>query len=69
MRSWRTVINRIERCRSIHLGFEPLPEAFDRVIFRGVGCQVFEDHPVVLGEEPLHGTALVNRGIIQNQNE
>jgi hypothetical protein len=62
------VVNRIKRCRPLHLGFEPLPEAFDRVILRGIGCQVFEDHPVVLREEPLDGTALVNRGIIQAQD-
>ena len=63
------VVNRIKRCRSVHLGFEPLPEAFDQVIFRGVGYQVFEYDPVVLGEEPLNRTALVNRGIIQNQDQ
>ena len=63
------VINRGKRRRPVDLGFEPLPEPFDRIILWGIGGQVFEHHPVVLGEKPLHGTALVNRGIIQDQDE
>jgi hypothetical protein len=63
------VVHRIKRRGPIRLDFEPLPETFARVLFWGIGGQVFELHPVMLREKPLHGTALVNRGIIQDQDE
>ena len=63
------VVNRVKRRCSIRLGFEPLPETFDRVLFWGIGGQVFELHPGLLRETPLHGPALVHRGIIQDQDE
>jgi hypothetical protein len=62
-------VNRVKRRRPVHFGFEPLPEAFDWVIFRRIRCQVFEAHPIVPCQEVLHGTALVHRGIIQDQDE
>jgi len=63
------VVNRVKRCRPVHLRFEPLPETFDEIVLGRIGGQVFEHHPVVLGEKPLDGTALVNRGVIQDQDE
>ena len=63
------VVNRVKRCRPIHLGFQPPPEAFNRIILRRIRRQVFKGHPVVLHEKPFDGTALVNRGIIQNQDQ
>ena len=63
------VVNGVERRCRIHLGFEPPPEAFNRIIFRGIRRQMFESHPVVLHEKSCHGTALVNRGIIQDQDQ
>ena len=63
------VVNRVKRCRPVHLRFEPLPETFDEIVLGRIGGQVFEHHPVVLGEKPLDRTAFVNRGIIQDQDE
>ena len=63
------VVNSVARRCCIHLGFEPPPEAFNRIILRGIRRQMFESHPVVLHEKPFHGTALVNRGIIQDQDQ
>ena len=63
------VVNGVERRCRIHLGFEPPPEAFNRIILRGIRRQVFEGHPVVLPEKPFDGPALVNRGIIQDQDQ
>ena len=63
------VVNRVKRRRPVDLRFEPLPEPFDGIVLGSIGGQVFEHHPVVQGEKPLHGTAFVNRGIIQNQDQ
>lgn len=63
------VVNRVKRRRPIHLGFQPPPEAFNRIILWGIRRQVFEDHPGMLREKPFDGTALVNRGIIQDQDQ
>ena len=63
------VVNCLKRCRPIHLGFEPLPETFDRIVLWRIRRQVFEEHPVVLCEEPFDGTAFVHRGMIQDQDE
>jgi hypothetical protein len=63
------VVNHVACCRSIHLGFEPLPEPLNRIVLRRIGCQVFEDDPVMLSEKALDGTALVHRGIIQHQDQ
>ena len=56
------------RCR-ISLGFEPLPDTFDGVVLGSIRGPVFEPHPIVRGEKPLDGTALVHRGVIQDQDE
>ena len=63
------VVNGVKRRRPIHLRFEPPPEAFNRIILRGVRGQMFEDDPVVLRQKPFDGPALVNRGIIQDQDQ
>ena len=63
------VVNRVKRCRLIYLGFQPPPEAFNRIVLRGIRRQVFKGHPVVLREKPFDGTALVNCGIIQDQDQ
>src|SRR5262245_47039804 len=63
------VSNRGKRRRPVDLGFEPLPEAFDGIVLWGIGSEVFEHHPVRLSEKPFDGTALVNRGIIQDEDQ
>ena len=63
------VVNGVKRRCRIYLSFEPLPETFDGVVLGRIRGQVFEHHPIVLGEKPLDGTALVNRGVIQAQDE
>ena len=63
------VVNRVKRRRPIHLGFQPPPEAFNRIILRGIRRQVFEGDPVVLPEQPFDGPALVHRGVIQDQDQ
>src|SRR5918911_4293296 len=62
-------VNRVKGCCPIDFGFEPPPEAFNRIILWGIRRQVFEGHPVVLREKPFDSTALVNRGIIQDQDQ
>lgn len=57
------------KCRGgIDLGFAPLSEACNRMILRGIRHQMFERHPGVRPEKPLHGTALVHGGIFQDQD-
>jgi hypothetical protein len=63
------VVNGGKRRCPVDLGFEPLPEPFDGIILWGIWRQVFEDHPVMLREEPLDGQAPVKRGIVQDQDE
>jgi hypothetical protein len=63
------VIDRVKRRCPIHLGFEPSPETFNGIVLWGIGRQVFEPYPVMLGEKPFDGTAFVNGGIIQDQDE
>jgi hypothetical protein len=62
-------VNRVKGCCPIHFGFEPPPEAFNRIILWRIRRQVFEGHPVVLRKEAVDRTALVNRGIIQDQDQ
>jgi hypothetical protein len=62
-------VHRVKRCRPIHLGFEPPPEACNRMIFRGIRGRVFESDPIRLHEKPLNGTALVHRGIIHDEEQ
>ena len=63
------VVNGVKRRCRISLGFEPLPETLDGVVLGSIRGQVFAHHPSVLGEKPLDGTALVHRGVIQDQDE
>lgn len=63
------VVNRVKRRRPRHLGFEPPPEAFDRIVLWGIRGQVFEGDPGVLRKKPFDGPALVNRGIIQDEDQ
>ena len=63
------VVNRIKRCGPIDLGFQPLPEAFDGVVFWSIRVPMCECYPVVLLQEPLDRAALMNCGIIQHQNQ
>ena len=63
------VIDRVKRRCPIHLGFEPAPETFNGLVLWGIGRQVFEPAPVMLGEKPFDGTAFVHGGLIQAQDE
>ena len=63
------VVNRIKRCGPIDLGFQPLPEAFDGIVFWRIRFQMFECYPVVLLQESLDRAALMNCGILQHQNQ
>jgi hypothetical protein len=63
------VVNRGKRRFPIPLGFEPLPKPFDGIVLWRIGGWVFEHHPVVLGEKLFDSTALVNRGMIQDEDE
>ena len=63
------VLNGVEGCCPIHFGFEPLPEALDRIIFRGIRLQVLKYHPCMLLEKAFDGTAFVNLGMIEDHDE
>jgi hypothetical protein len=63
------LINRVERRGSIHLRFEPRPEALNRIIFRGIRRSVFKDNPLVLFVEPFDRVTFVNLRIIQDEEE
>lgn len=63
------VVHRVKRRRPVALRFAPLPETFEGIVLWSIGGQGFEHHPGVLPEKPLHGTAFVHRGIIQNQDQ
>jgi hypothetical protein len=62
------VVNGVQRRGRIYLGFAPLPETFAGVVLGSIRGQGFEHHPIVLGEQPLDGTALVQRGVIQDHD-
>src|SRR5262245_16952955 len=62
-------VNRVKGCCPIDFRFEPPPEAFNRIILWGIRRQVFQGDPGVLREKSFDRTALVNRGIIQDQDQ
>jgi len=62
-------VNRVKGCCPIDFRFEPPPEAFNRIILWGIRRQVFQGDPVVLREKSFDRTTLVNRGIIQDQDQ
>jgi hypothetical protein len=63
------VLNRVEGCRPISLGFELLPEALDRIVLRGIRLQVLQFNPRVLLEKLFDGTAFMNLGIVEDHDE
>jgi hypothetical protein len=63
------VLNGVEGCCPIHFGFEPLPEALDWILFRGIWLQVLKSHPCMLLEKAFDGTAFVHLGIIEDHDE
>ena len=62
-------VNRVQGCRPLHLGCEPLPEAFNGIILWGIRRQGLKGYPVVLREQAFDRPALVNRGLIQDQDQ
>jgi hypothetical protein len=63
------VLNRVEGCCPIYLGFEPLPEALNRIMLRGIRRQVFQDHPRVLREKPFDRSTFMYLGIVEYHDE
>ena len=63
------VLNRVEGGRPIDLGFEPLPEALDRIVLRGIRLQVLQFHPRVLLEKVFDRSTFVNLGIVEDHEE
>jgi hypothetical protein len=53
------VLKRVEGCRPIYLGFEPLPEALDGIVLGGIRLQVFQGNPRVLLEKPFETARLL----------
>ena len=62
-------LNRLECGCAIHLGFEPLPEALNRIILGGIRLQVLQGHPRVLLEEAFDCPAFVQLGIVEYHEE
>ena len=62
-------LKRVEGCRPIDLGFEPLPEALDWIVLGGIRLQVFQGNPRVLLEKPFDRSTLVNLGIVEYDDE
>src|SRR5262244_1404366 len=63
------VLNRVEGGRPIDLGFEPLPEALDRIVLRGIRLQVLQCNPGVLLEKVFDRSTFVNLGIVEEHEE
>ena len=63
------VLNRVEGCRPIDLGFEPLPEALDRIVLRGIRLQVLQFNPRVLFEKVFDRATFVNLGMVEDHEE
>jgi hypothetical protein len=60
------VLNGVEGGRPIDLGFEPLPEALDRIVRRGIRLQVWQFNPRVLLEKVFDRSTFVNLGIVED---
>ena len=63
------VLNRLEGCCPIDLGFEPLPEALDRIVLWGIRLQVLPFTPRVLLEKVFDRSTLVHLGIVEEHEE
>ena len=63
------VLNRVEGGRPVDLGFEPLPEALDRIVLRGIRLQVLQFNPCVLLEKAFDRATFVHLGIVEDHNE
>ena len=63
------VLTCVEGGRPIDLGVEPLPEALDRIVLRGIRLQVLQFHPRVLREKVFNRSTFVNRGIVEDHEE
>ena len=63
------VLNGVEGGRPIDLGFEPLPEALDRIVLGGIRLQVFQGNPRVLLEKPFDRSTFVQLGIVEDHEE
>ena len=63
------VVNCVEGGRPIDLGFEPLPEALDRIVLRGIRLQVLQLNPRVRLEKLFDGAAFMNLGIVEDHEE
>ena len=62
-------LNRLECGCAIHLGFEPLPEALNRILLGGIRLQGLQGHPRVLLEEAFDCPAFVQLGIVEYHEE
>jgi hypothetical protein len=63
------VRNGVEGCRPLDLGFEPLPEALERIVLRGIRLQVLQFNPGVLLEKVFDRATFVNLGIGEAHEE
>ena len=63
------LLNRVKSSCAIHLGFEPLPEALDRIILGGIRLQVLQFNPCVLLEKAFDRSAFVNLSIVEDDEE
>ncbi len=63
------VLKRVEGCRTIDLGFEPLPEALNRLVRRGIRLQVLQFNPRVLLGKVFDCATCVNLGIVEDHEE
>ena len=59
--------HRLKRCGPVNRGFEPLPEAFDRLILRKIRLSMFAGHPVMLLHKPFDRPTFVHLGIVEHQ--
>ena len=63
------VLNCVEGGRPIDLGFEPRPEALERIVRRGIRRQVLQFTPRVLREQVFDRSTFVHLGIGEDHEE